>query len=93
MNVRRLAAATALALVVPACSWDLGKIFDRDDPSVEEARALLRVSYPSASATAGSSNDAGSDAAFDLEPARALLEDVVRFHCGDLGDAGNRQLV
>jgi hypothetical protein len=93
VNFRRFAISVGLALVVPACSWDLGKLFDREDPSVEQARALLRASYPSASASAASRGDAGGDATFDLEPARALLEEVVRFHCGDIGDAGNRQLV
>lgn len=33
----------ALPLLVGACSFDLGKLFDRDDPQVEEARRALEA--------------------------------------------------
>ncbi len=66
----RLSAALAppaLALALGACSWDVGKLFDREDPRVEQARHDLEAST------------AGQDA--DLAAARADLEDVLAFRC------------
>ena len=68
-RVRLLVAIAPLAcgVALAACSWDVGKIFDRDDPQVEQARAALEASI------------AGGDA--DLQTARADLEEVLRYRC------------
>jgi len=55
-----------------ACSWDFGKIFDRDDPTVEQARHELEASV------------AHGDA--DLVAARLALEELLKFRCE--GDGG-----
>ena len=60
-------APVVLALSVGACTWDLGKLFDRDDPQVESARRALEAST------------AGADA--DLPAAREALEEVLRWRC------------
>src|SRR4051812_14863323 len=54
-------------IALAACSWDVGKIFDRNDPQVEQARAALEASL------------SGGDA--DLQTARADLEEVLRYRC------------
>ena len=60
------------AATIAACSWDVGKIFDRPDPQVERARKELEASL------------SGGEA--DLPQARADLEEVLRTRCE--GDAG-----
>jgi hypothetical protein len=62
----RLLLAIPFALI-PACSFDLGKLFMRDDPQVEEARQALEAST------------AGQDA--DLPGARTNLEQILTFRC------------
>ncbi len=62
----------AIGLFLGACSWDLGKIFDRDDPQVEHARQALEASAY------------GGDA--DLTSARRDLEEVLEYRCE--GDGG-----
>lgn len=57
-------------LFLGACSWDFGKLFDRDDPQVELARAAL---------------EAGPDADADLQAARIALEEVLKFRCEQEG--------
>ena len=58
-----LAASVALG----ACSIDLGKLFDREDPSVERARHELEASV------------SGGDG--DLQAAQQALEDVLQYRC------------
>jgi hypothetical protein len=70
----------ALAALLPfvvgasmaACSWDLGKIFDRNDPAVEQARHELEAST--------------ADGDADLVAARLALEELLKFRCE--GDGG-----
>jgi hypothetical protein len=63
----RLAAVVLPIVLVSACSYDFGKLFLRDDPQVEEARAILDASARGLEA--------------DLPAARADLEQVLEFHC------------
>ena len=66
---RLLAVALPIALgaLIAACSYDFGKLFDRDDPVVENARHELEAST------------SGGDA--DLVAARLALEELLRFRC------------
>jgi uncharacterized membrane protein YgcG len=70
-------APPALAVVLGACSWDLGKVFDRDDPRVEQARRDLEASVANPEA--------------DLAPTRASLEDFLGFRC--VADGGQDLVV
>ncbi len=63
--------------LLAACSYDPGKLFDRDDPQVELARGALEASVTE-----------GGDA--DLQGARMALEEVLRFRCES---DGGRDLV
>ncbi|MGZ3422391.1 MAG: hypothetical protein ACXVEE_31290, partial [Polyangiales bacterium] len=67
MRELRLAAVVVPIVLVTACSYDFGKLFMRDDPQVEEARAILEASA------------LGQEA--DLPSARSDLEQVLTFHC------------
>ena len=55
------------ALVIGACSIDLGKVFDRNDPKVEEARQALEASITNGDA--------------DLAAAQMALEEVLQWRC------------
>jgi hypothetical protein len=55
------------ALAMVACSWDVGKLFDRDDPQVEQARRDLEASVAVPET--------------DLQPSRASLEELLQFRC------------
>lgn len=66
---RALALLLPIALSFGACSFE--KLFERDDPQVEMARAAL---------------EAGPDSDADLQAARIALEEVLKFRCeGDGG--------
>src|SRR5690348_15894588 len=80
MRVDRLVAAIlpACTQTIGACSIDLGKVFDRDDPHVEEARRALEASV-------GEGGDA------DLTAARLALEEVLQWRC--TADGGNDLVV
>ncbi|MEO7097053.1 MAG: hypothetical protein ABI175_27585, partial [Polyangiales bacterium] len=69
LRLRLLVAVAPFACgaALAACSWDVGKIFDREDPQVEHARAALEASL------------SGGDA--DLPTARADLEEVLQYRC------------
>jgi hypothetical protein len=62
----------ALSLAIGACSFDIDKWFERDDPAVESARRTIA--------------EAGPDGGEELQNARMALEEVLRFRCE--GDGG-----
>lgn len=67
----------ALSLAIGACSFDLDKWFERNDPRVEEARRALA--------------ETGADGGEELQAARIALEEVLRFRCE--GDGGQDLIV
>jgi len=60
------------SLAIGACSFDLDKWFERDDPTVELARRSIA--------------EAGPEASDELQNARIALEELLRFRCE--GDGG-----
>jgi hypothetical protein len=75
MRLRRAVMAMlpiAFSLAIGACSFDIDKWFERDDPSVEEARRTIA--------------EAGPEASEELQAARIALEEMLRFRCE--GDGG-----
>jgi hypothetical protein len=60
------------SLAIGACSFDIDKWFERDDPAVEQARKSIA--------------EAGPEASDELQSARIALEELLRFRCE--GDGG-----